>query len=59
MELEVLKKEVVSTLVSYHEFTFEEAEEAVGESVKDNEEIWNENAIPKDLATYLASDENE
>jgi len=54
--LETMKSEVVKLLVSNYDFTLEEAEESVEDSVKENDEIWNENASAEDLAKYVASD---
>lgn len=57
--LEMMKDSVEKLLVSDYDFTLEEAEETVNESfaADTNEVIWHENADPKDLAKYLASDE--
>lgn len=55
----VLKGKVTTTLVTDHDFSIEEAEEAVEESMKHDVDIWHENADPEDIANYLASDDDE
>lgn len=59
MELEALQSSTINILVSEHDFDVEEAATAVETSVRDNEEMWNENAEPRDLANYLANGDDE
>jgi hypothetical protein len=58
MTIEELKSATAIALMTDHGFTLNEAEETVDGSVKDNEEIWNENASPEDLAEFLASEDD-
>jgi hypothetical protein len=57
--LEDLRTDVIKLLVAEHDFTFEEAEESVNESVEEKPDFWNENADANDLAKSLASDDDE
>lgn len=59
MELSDLKLEVAKLLVTDYSFSPEDAESEVESSVKGHPEMWSENAVPKDLAEFLASDEND
>lgn len=54
-----LKGEVTTLLVTQHDFTMDEAEEAVNESFADKPDLWNENAEARDLANFLASEDDE
>lgn len=54
-----LKGNVATLLVTAHDCTIEEAEDLVGKSYASKPEIWSENADPKDLANFLASDGND
>jgi hypothetical protein len=54
-----LRTAVVTELMSIHDFTIDEAEEAVGKSLVEDEEIWHEEADPKEVAKFLASDESD
>lgn len=54
-----LKGEVTTLLVTHHDFTIDEAEEAVNASFDEREDLWHENAEAKDLAKFLASDDDE
>lgn len=54
-----LEDAVIKLLVSNHDFDLDEAEEKVETSVVENEDMWNENAVPEDLAKYLASEESD
>lgn len=56
--MDELKVAVVKLLVTNHDFLMGEAEDAVDESFRLNPELWNDNAEAKDLAEYLASDED-
>lgn len=57
MELEELKAAVNKLLLSQHDFEPEDAEEMIEQSAVESPHIWNENAIPEDLANFLASGE--
>ncbi len=65
--LENLKNAVVKFLVFNHDFEMEEAETAVAEAYKadtsgimaNTSGMWNENSSAEDLATYLASDDED
>lgn len=57
--LTVLKGRVTTALVTEHEFSIEEAVEVVDRSLSDEPHLWDENGDPKDLANYLASDEDD
>lgn len=59
MDLLELKASVVKILVMENDFTSDEAEEAVNEAAADKPDLWSENADPKDLANFLASDEDD
>lgn len=59
VDLNDLRNNVLSILVAKHDFTFEEAEESVNESVENKPDFWNENADANDLAKMLASDDDE
>jgi hypothetical protein len=50
---------VVTELTTSYEFTMDEAEKIVEKSVTDDHEIWHDAARAKDIAKYLASDEND
>ena len=54
-----LKDSVSKILVTTHDFTIDEADEAVEESTTAKPELWNHNSDPNDLAKYLAEDEDE
>jgi hypothetical protein len=56
--LETMKDEVVKLLMADHDMSIEDAEELVEDSVSDSGNLWNENAEARDLANFLASDEN-
>lgn len=57
--IEELQSKVVNTLVSEHDFDIEEAASVVETSIKENEDMWNENAEPSDLAKYLADGDDD
>lgn len=57
--VEDLKADVVKILVAEYDLLLEEAEEKVNESFANNPDIWNENAEAKDLAEFLASDDDD
>lgn len=59
--LNTLKEEVSKILVADYDFTVDEAEETITNSLEayGSENMWNDNAIPADLAEFLASDEND
>jgi hypothetical protein len=54
--IEELQESVSKVLIASYDFTIEDAEEAVTDSVADNPDMWNENADAESLAKYLASD---
>jgi len=58
-ELVTLKDEVVKLLMSNHDFSIEEAEEAVKDSTTSHPDMWNENADAGNLADFLASEDND
>lgn len=59
MGLEELKAAVNKLLLNQHDFEPDEAEETIEQSVAESPHIWNENAIPEDLANFLASGEDD
>lgn len=54
-----LKTNVIKSLMDEFEFTLDEANDAVEESLKKHPSIWNENSDAADLANSLADDEDE
>lgn len=54
-----LKDAVVKILVAEYEFLLDDAENAVDDSLRDDSQMWTENAEPKDLAKYLATEEDD
>lgn len=54
-----LKGEVTTLLITRHDFTVDEAEDAVTNSFRTNPDGWNENAEAKDLAKDLASGDDD
>lgn len=59
MERDELKETVFKILVSEHDMSTEDAEEAVETSLNSRPELWHENTDPKDLANFLASDDDD
>lgn len=55
--IEELKTKVQNLLVSTYDFSIDDAEESVNDSLKEHDDMWNENADPNELAKFLASDE--
>lgn len=54
--LEGLKADVVKMLVTDFDMTMDEAATSVEESYRENSDLWNSNAVPWDLAKFLASE---
>lgn len=52
-----LKAAVNKLLLNEYDFEPEEAEETIEQSSSEKPLIWNENAVPADLAKFLASGE--
>jgi hypothetical protein len=59
MTLEELKTATTKCLMIDYGFTLDEAEESIDKSVSASAEIWNENAVPDDLAEFLALEDSE
>lgn len=59
MELNELKEAVVTSLVTIHYFTEEEARTAAEESQESDAYMWSNVEDPKVIADYLALDEND
>lgn len=59
MTMEDLTIEVTKLLTTEYDFLVEEAEEEISESQEKNPDLWHEDAVPGDLAKYLASDESD
>lgn len=57
--LDDLKDSVSKVLVTVYDFTVDEADDAIDESVASKPDFWNENSEPNDLAKYLAEDDDE
>lgn len=57
--MEHLEEEVTNLLMTKHEYTVEEAEEAIKDSHTADPEMWHDNADSAQLADYLASDDPE
>jgi hypothetical protein len=57
--IEDLQESVVKVLMSNHDFTVDEAEEAVKDSVSNSRHLWHENSDTEQLATLLASDDDD
>jgi hypothetical protein len=57
--IDELKETVMKLLQTEFDFTVDDAEEAVTDSVADNPEMWNENADADSLAKFLASDSSD
>lgn len=58
-DLQSFRDEVVKLLVTENDFTSEEAESAVEEDINNNFDRWNENADARQLAEFLASDDDD
>lgn len=54
---EHLEEEVTNLLITKHDYTIEEAEAAIQESVKVDPDKWHENSDSAELASYLASND--
>jgi hypothetical protein len=54
-----LQDEVAALLISKHDFLPDEATLAIEEAVRHNPDHWTENADPEDLASFLASEEDD
>ncbi len=59
MTVEELKMATTKALMIDYGFTLDEAEESIDKSINGNSEIWNENAVPDDLAEFLAHEDSE
>lgn len=53
-----LKGQVITLLVSRHDFSIEDAEEAVSDAYDKEPTFWGENAEATALANYLASEDD-
>ncbi len=54
-----LRDAVTTELTATYEFTDSEAEETVAKSLITDGEIWHDEADPKDIAKFLASEESD
>ncbi len=59
MDIEELKEAVIKLLLTDHDFEMDEASEVVETSATEKPHLWDENVDPKDLAEFLASDDND
>lgn len=59
MDTQDLRDEVFKILITEHDFSNDDAEEAINDSMKTKPEFWNENADPRDLANALAEEEDD
>lgn len=58
-DLNNLKDTVTKILVTRYDFTVDEADDVVNDSVVAKPELWHHNSDPADLAKYLAEDDDE
>ncbi len=56
--LETFKNEIVKILVAEHDFSMDDAEETVEESVIKHADMWHAQMDAKSMAEFLASEEN-
>lgn len=59
MTQDELKESVIKILVAEYDFTNDDAEETITESISDHPDFWNENAMPESLAKALAENDDD